>query len=240
MRWWRRSTRDAPVREPLEATARRIATVAQQLVGAQRWVIYRVGADGHAGQPLWAQEDERRCAAYFSGHHLHDPLAPHRIAATPKGVACLSQRLACGADPQARYRREFMQPYALSDALDMLLPVDAGMSLGVSLLRDAPLPGYSREQVRALSDFHLLASQLLAWQAREADPEAGRRARLARRAPQLTERELDVALAVAGGMPNKQAARHAGMAPSTVKTHLHSIFRKCGIANRAQLARLAA
>nr|WP_267875541.1 helix-turn-helix transcriptional regulator [Duganella radicis] len=114
------------------------------------------------------------------------------------------------------------------------------MSLGVSLLRDAPHPGYSRAQVQALTDFYVLASQLLALQEREAAPDTGRRARLAQRAPQLTERELDIALAVAGGMPNKLAARHAGMSPSTVKTHLHSIFRKCGIANRAQLARLAA
>ncbi|WP_343731895.1 helix-turn-helix transcriptional regulator [Duganella sp.] len=226
------------MRESLATTARRIASVAQELVGAQRWVIYSVGPDGHAGEVLWAQEDERRCAAYFSGYHLEDPLAPHRIAATPKGVACLSQRLASGADPQARYRREFMQPYALSDALDMLLPVNPSMSLGVSLLRDAPHPGYSRTQVQALTDFYVLASQLLALQEREASPETGARARLAQRCPQLTGRELDIALAVAGGMPNKLAARHAGMSPSTVKTHLHSIFRKCGIANRSQLARL--
>jgi len=228
------------VLEAIASSARRITSVAQQLVGAQRWVIYSVGADGNADKVLWAQEDERRCAAYFSGYHRDDPLAPHRIARVQSatGVACLSQRLAHGADPDARYRNGFMQPYLLSDALEMLLPLHAGASLGISLLRDAPWPVYTRAQVQALADFHALASQLLRMQAREADPEAAARERLALRWPQLTERECDIALAVAGGMPNKLAARHAGMSPSTVKTHLHSIFRKCGIVNRSQLARL--
>ena len=62
---------------------------------------------------------------------------------------------------------------------------------------------------------------------------------LAARFPALTARELDVALAIAQGMPNKLAARHAGMSPATVKTHLQSIFRKCGVSNRSALVLLA-
>jgi DNA-binding CsgD family transcriptional regulator len=228
-----RSTPGSPVRNGFAAqfadTARRIGRVASQLVQAQGWVVYTIGADGNAGRVLWAEEDARRCAAYFSGHHRDDPLAPHRIAGAPHAIGWLRQRLD-GAT--VRYEQDFMHPYQLSDALDMLLPAGPdGPRLGVSLLRDAPHPGFSNEQMDALADFHALAAQLLAG----ADP----RARLAARCPQLTPRELDIALAVAAGMPNKQVAREAGMAPSTVKTHLAHVFRKCGIASRGELARLA-
>jgi DNA-binding CsgD family transcriptional regulator len=210
-------------------TARRVGRVAAQLVQAQGWVVYTIGADGNAGRVLWAEEDTRRCAAYFSGHHRDDPLAPHRIACEPQAIGWLRQRLDGGT---MRYEQEFMRPYRLSDALDMLLPAGPdGPRLGVSLLRDAPHPGFSTDQMDALADFHALAAQLLGG----ADP----RKRLAARCPQLTPRELDIALAVAAGMPNKQVAREAGMAPSTVKTHLAHIFQKCGIANRGELARLA-
>ncbi|MVW60694.1 hypothetical protein GPY61_12215 [Massilia sp. NEAU-DD11] len=228
-----RSTPGSPVRNGFAAqfpdTARRIGRVASQLVQAQGWVVYTIGADGNAGRVLWAEEDALRCAAYFSGHHRDDPLAPHRIASAPHAIGWLRQRLD-GAT--VRYEQEFMRPYRLSDALDMLLPAGLdGPRLGVSLLRDAPYPGFSNGQMDALADFHALAAQLLGG----ADP----RSRLAARCPQLTPRELDIALAVAAGMPNKQVARDAGMAPSTVKTHLAHIFRKCGIASRGELARLA-
>jgi DNA-binding CsgD family transcriptional regulator len=220
--------RGSPVRDGFAETARRIGRVASQLVQAQGWVVYTIGRDGNAGRVLWAEEDARRCAAYFSGHHRNDPLAPHRIACAPHAIGWLRQRLDGGT---VRYEQEFMRPYRLSDALDMLLPAGPdGPRLGVSLLRDAPHPAFSTGQMEALADFHALAAQLLGG----ADP----RMRLAARCPQLTPRELDIALAVAAGRPNKQVAREAGMAPSTVKTHLAHIFRKCGIASRGELARL--
>jgi DNA-binding CsgD family transcriptional regulator len=220
------------VRDAFAETARRIGRVASQLVQAQGWLVYTIGADGNVGRVLWAEEDARRCDAYFSGHHRDDPLAPHRIAAAPHAIGCLRECLDRGNGHALRYEQDFMRPYRLSDALDMLLPTRPdGPRLGVSLLRDAPHPGFSRDQMEALADFHALATQ---WLGRP-DP----RRRLASRCPQLTPRELDIALAVAAGMPNKQVAREAGMAPSTVKTHLAHIFHKCGIASRSELARLA-
>lgn len=226
-----RSRPESPVPEAFDECARRIGRVASQLVQSQGWVLYTVGADGNADQVLWANEDAGRCAAYFSGHHRDDPLAPHRIAGAPRSIACLRQRLALGGSWAARYQNDFMRPYCLSDALDMLLPGPGGLGLGLSLLRDAPHPGFSTAQLSALADFHLLATQLLGG----LDP----RVRLAARCPQLTPRELDIALAVAAGLPTKQVARQAGVAPSTVKTHLAHVFLKCGIASRGELAQLA-
>ncbi|MGQ7249924.1 LuxR C-terminal-related transcriptional regulator [Halomonas sp. V046] len=51
----------------------------------------------------------------------------------------------------------------------------------------------------------------------------------------LTERERDVALAVAEGRSNKVVARDLGITERTVKAHLGAVFRKLGVKDRMQL-----
>lgn len=51
----------------------------------------------------------------------------------------------------------------------------------------------------------------------------------------LTERERDVALAVAGGASNKEIARKLGITERTVKAHLSACFKKLGVRDRLQL-----
>ncbi|SDK60274.1 response regulator transcription factor [Billgrantia gudaonensis] len=51
----------------------------------------------------------------------------------------------------------------------------------------------------------------------------------------LTERERDVALAVARGKSNKEVARHLDITERTVKAHLGAVFRKLGVRDRMQL-----
>lgn len=52
----------------------------------------------------------------------------------------------------------------------------------------------------------------------------------------LTDRERDVALAVAEGLGNTEIARELYLSPSTVKSHLSSALTKFGLTNRTQLA----
>jgi DNA-binding NarL/FixJ family response regulator len=52
----------------------------------------------------------------------------------------------------------------------------------------------------------------------------------------LTERQHEIAACVARGMSNKQIARHLGISPTTVKTHLHNIFERMGVSGRTLLA----
>jgi len=56
---------------------------------------------------------------------------------------------------------------------------------------------------------------------------------------ELTSREADVVEAVAAGSSNKKIAKELGISESTVKTHLHRIFRKVGVNNRVQLSLMA-
>lgn len=52
----------------------------------------------------------------------------------------------------------------------------------------------------------------------------------------LTERELDVARAVAEGLPNADIATRLYMSTATVKAHIGHIFGKLGLDNRVQVA----
>jgi len=49
----------------------------------------------------------------------------------------------------------------------------------------------------------------------------------------LSPREIEVLRRVSLGESNKEAALRLGISPSTVRTHLESIFRKLGCKSRA-------
>lgn len=56
----------------------------------------------------------------------------------------------------------------------------------------------------------------------------------------LNERERQVAGFAATGESNKHIAYRLGLATSTIATHLGAVYRKLGVKNRAQLARMHA
>jgi DNA-binding NarL/FixJ family response regulator len=55
----------------------------------------------------------------------------------------------------------------------------------------------------------------------------------------LTAREHQVALLVCDGLTNKQLGQQLDLTEGTVKVHLHKIYRKLGVRNRAALSALA-
>jgi DNA-binding NarL/FixJ family response regulator len=70
------------------------------------------------------------------------------------------------------------------------------------------------------------------------DPRAARTMLGAQRAPDpldvLTDREREVLVLVADGLPNKQIGRRLEISEKTVKAHLTSIFRAIGVTDRLQ------
>jgi DNA-binding CsgD family transcriptional regulator len=56
---------------------------------------------------------------------------------------------------------------------------------------------------------------------------------------ELTPHELQVALIVAGGASNREAAAALFLSPKTIEFHLGHIYRKLGVRTRTQLAALA-
>jgi two-component system nitrate/nitrite response regulator NarL len=57
----------------------------------------------------------------------------------------------------------------------------------------------------------------------------------ANRFGRLTEREKQIAALVSQGHSNKLIAHSLNLAEGTVKIHLHAIFRKLDVSNRAAL-----
>jgi two-component system nitrate/nitrite response regulator NarL len=56
----------------------------------------------------------------------------------------------------------------------------------------------------------------------------------------LTVRERQIALLVCDGLSNKQLGEQLNLTEGTVKVHLHKIYRKLGLRNRAALSALVA
>lgn len=72
------------------------------------------------------------------------------------------------------------------------------------------------------------------------DPRAARTLLASRTTPPagnlLSEREREVLLLVAEGLPNKLIARRLSISEKTVKAHLTSVFRQIGVTDRTQAA----
>lgn len=61
-----------------------------------------------------------------------------------------------------------------------------------------------------------------------------------RAADTLTERQRRIAELVADGLLNKQIAHELGIAPATVKNHVHAILNKLGLPRRAAIGKVIA
>ena len=55
----------------------------------------------------------------------------------------------------------------------------------------------------------------------------------------VTDREKEITECICQGLSNKEIARRLGLSDHTVKSHLHTIFRKCNVTTRSKLITLA-
>jgi DNA-binding CsgD family transcriptional regulator len=97
----------------------------------------------------------------------------------------------------------------------------------------------AREHLReALAVFDRLGAR--PWMERTRTELAATGERLRKRDPyaaeELTAQELQVALVVAGGATNREAAAQLFVSPKTIEAHLGSIYRKLGVRSRTELA----
>ena len=93
------------------------------------------------------------------------------------------------------------------------------------------------ELLEALAGFERLGAALWIDRARAELAASGEHAR--RRdsgGEELTAQELQVALLVAGGATNREAATSLFVSPKTIEAHLGSIYRKLGLRSRSELA----
>ena len=106
--------------------------------------------------------------------------------------------------------RGYANAHAAADTLKQIAKVveQGGLWIGVSLMQRL-LSGVNKlpQPSLPLADFH-----------------------------KLTDREMDVAKAIAAGASNKEVARQLAITERTVKAHVSGIFSKLGVGDRLQLA----
>jgi DNA-binding CsgD family transcriptional regulator len=111
-------------------------------------------------------------------------------------------------------------------------------------LRRAGLRRDAREHLRqALTTFETLGAEpwaALAARELRASGERARRRTAAHDMSALTPQELQVALVVAEGATNSEAAAALYLSPKTIEKHLGSVYSKLGLRSRTELARLFA
>lgn len=96
----------------------------------------------------------------------------------------------------------------------------------------------AREPLRsALATFERTGARLFAERARRELAASGERVRRdAASREELSPQELQVALVVARGVTNKEAAAELFLSPKTIEFHLRNAYRKLGVSSRTQLA----
>jgi DNA-binding NarL/FixJ family response regulator len=92
----------------------------------------------------------------------------------------------------------------------------------------------------ALQSFERLGAEPWANRARAELSATGERARKrdVSSSRDLTPQELQIALAVAGGATNREAAAQLFLSPKTVEAHLSNAYRKLDVRSRTELVRL--
>jgi DNA-binding CsgD family transcriptional regulator len=138
-------------------------------------------------------------------------------------------------DVATQHRRPWLAASAAEDAALALSSQGRAVHLVHSALERA-LNGYTR--TAASSDSARIRRRLRALNRRERSGRAGMRP--VSGWASLTEAERRVALAVAEGLTNAQAADRLCLSRHTVDFHLRQTFRKLDIRSRVELARLSA
>jgi DNA-binding CsgD family transcriptional regulator len=158
-------------------------------------------------------------------------------------AAAAVARLRALLAPDAEFRAGFDAALALHDGLPM--PFERArtlLCLGERLRRARQRADARQPLKEALETFERLGAR--GWaertrtELRATGEQQARRAETA--AEQLTPHELQIAVLVAQGMTNREAAAALFLSPKTIEYHLGQIYRKLDVRGRAQLARLMA
>jgi DNA-binding CsgD family transcriptional regulator len=145
--------------------------------------------------------------------------------------------------PDEHMRAQFEAALALHEGLPMPFERARTLLCFGERLRRARQRADAREPLKeALETFERLGAR--GWaertrtELRATGEQQARRTETA--AEQLTPHELQIAVLVAQGMTNREAASALFLSPKTIEYHLGQIYRKLDVRGRAQLARLMA
>jgi DNA-binding CsgD family transcriptional regulator len=154
----------------------------------------------------------------------------HAVTARCRGLLAARGELAAAFDEALRWHERDGQPFERARTL---------LCLGERLRRER-LRAQAREPLRvALQVFVRLGA--LDWAARaraELEATGETRTQGDGATARLTPQELQVAMVVARGASNSEAAAALFLSPKTIEYHLSNIYRKTGLQSRSELTRL--
>jgi LuxR family maltose regulon positive regulatory protein len=107
--------------------------------------------------------------------------------------------------------------------------VDEGASMNVLLSATLEARQRSHHDAASRVSIRYLGKLLAAFAQEAATPAADERL-----PESLSERELEVLALIAAGKSNKEIARELFLSMSTIKTHIHRLYRKLGTRSRTQ------
>lgn len=167
-----------------------------------------------------------------------DPLNIARLSGSKKRVATLSIDRNLAPANEFHYYEKYMQSCGIYDVLDFLFWDGLRAIAGLGVIKTKDDPPITTETIRVARSIQpLLESKL------HSHPKiVGQRLRRRLREDyNLTEREVDVANLIRGGLTNRQISEELNIAEGTVKTHLWNLFQKLEVSNRTMISvRLAA
>lgn len=188
---------------------------------------------------------ERGLTTYVGGFYVLDPFYVMSQSLGHPEVCRLGD-IAPDGFLESEYHRAHYASGRIGDEVNYLWPLEAGVTLAVSLERSEHGVGFSDGDVRYMEAvqplLYALASKhwsLVRSQATSArDLELGRlvqeaAANFGRKV--LTPRECDVVKLVLRGFSTKSISQSLGISPGTVKVHRENIYAKLGVSSQAEL-----
>jgi DNA-binding CsgD family transcriptional regulator len=167
-----------------------------------------------------------------------DPLNIARLSGAKKRVATLSVDSDLAPANEFHYYKKYTQSCGICDVLDFLFWDGPKAIAGLGVIKTKNDPPITTETIRVARSIQpLLESKL------HSHPKivAERLHRRLQKDYNLTEREVDVANLIRGGLTNRQISEELNIAEGTVKTHLWNLFQKLQVSNRTMISvRLAA
>ncbi|WP_029541287.1 response regulator [Serinicoccus profundi] len=190
---------------------------------------------GPDGVEVVAEGEDGDQAVGLVGRHRPDVLVIDVRMARVDGVSATRQVLAAYPDTQVLVLTTF-------DADDLVLEALRAGARGF-VLKDTPPAQLVAAVHEVATGDHALSPSVAALLVREVSGRPGgagddRASRATAALARLTEREQEVASAVAQGGSNAEISRELFLSVPTVKAHVSSILAKLGVANRVQIALL--
>jgi DNA-binding CsgD family transcriptional regulator len=162
-----------------------------------------------------------------------DPLNIARLSGAKKRVATLSVDSDLAPANEFHYYKKYTQSCGICDVLDFLFWDGPKAIAGLGVIKTKNDPPITTETIRVARSIQpLLESKL------HSHPKivAERLHRRLQKDYNLTEREVDVANLIRGGLTNRQISEELNIAEGTVKTHLWNLFQKLQVSNRTMIS----